>query len=115
MTFPDLLDLLGEHGPLEMALPRLTGLDRGSIDPEVLKHVKYVDPVIMDNLRSYVRDKTYNGKEVFKHVLRFWKVLRAYQSKREGWSDAKAQVILARLKSTFGAAAGPGNVLALLQ
>jgi len=114
MTFPDLLDFLGGHGPLEIMLPQLTGIARGDIDPEVLKHAKYVDPLIIQNLRSYMRDGTYDKEAVFKHVLRFWKVLKAYQSKREGWSDAKAKIILSRLKSTFGSNA-PGSIISFLQ
>jgi len=107
--------MLGNRGPLELALPRLVGMDRGDIDPKVFEHTRVVDPVIVQNIRSYLRDGKYDSKAVFKHVMRFWKVIRAYQSKREGWTNAKAQLVLAKLKGAFGPAVGPGGVLQLLQ
>jgi len=85
----------------------LVGLTRDQIDPKVVEHARFVDPVIVRNLKKWFNDdgdfrSGWNGPEVFKHVFRFWKVLKAYQSKREGWSREKAKRVLDKLKSTFG-------------
>jgi hypothetical protein len=98
-------DFLGEHGPLELMLPQLVGLPREQIDPKVIEHAKFVDPVIVQQIRYwYMEEKRYDGEKVFKYLYRFWKVLKAYQSKREGWSRAKGKRVLETLKSTFGGA-----------
>jgi hypothetical protein len=82
----------------------LVGIPREDIDPKVVEHARFVDPVIVQQLRRWFNDDSWDGEKVFKYVFRFWKVLKAYQSKREGWSREKAQRILEKLKSTFGGA-----------
>jgi hypothetical protein len=91
----------------------LVGIPRGKIDPKVIEHARFVDPVITGQLRHWFNDKAWDGEKVFKYCYRFWKVLKAYQSKREGWSRAKGRMVLDKIKKTFGGA-DPGPALLLL-
>lgn len=94
-------------------LPRLIGVQRDNIDPKVIEHAKFVDPVIIQQVRRWFNGYDWNGEKVFKYCYRFWRVLKAYQSKREGWSREKAKRILENLKGTFGGT-DPGPALQLL-
>lgn len=105
--------MLGEKGPLEILLPQLVKEERGAIGLIVFQHARYVDPFIRDALTSWATNGTYDGEKVGKMLLRFWKVLQAYQSKKAGWDSARLAQVRERVFSLFGGS-NPSALLDLL-
>jgi hypothetical protein len=112
--------VLREHGALQIVLPSLLQSERDQLDKLLAKHAEVVDRQLVPEVLRWIDTEKYDKERVCKLLFRFYKVFRAYQSKKAGWSLARCQEVWKRMQNIFalgdrGTSPGLGVFLVLLE
>lgn len=90
-----------EHGAIQVVLPSLMGPEHNKLDALIQKHAAVVDSKIVPEILRWIDTGEYDKERVFKLLFRFYKVFRAYQSKKEGWSLARCKELWGKMQNVF--------------
>jgi len=112
--------VLREYGALQIVLPSLLQSERSQLDKLLAKHAEVVDRQLVPEVLRWIDTEKYDKERVCKLLFRFYKVFRAYQSKKAGWSLARCQEVWKRMQNIFlgkrtNVAPGLGKLLVLLE